>query len=125
MKMRSKKAQFAGRCVFCSQYGLSKEHIWPEWMRAFVPRRFQKTVHSVVHRERPSGLVEATTGGLHRPGDPMSQRLRIVCTKCNGGWMSNLQKQAREPLVLLIQGSLDSVGPDEQRRLAAWCAMFS
>ena len=27
-----------GRCIFCNGRGLSKEHMWPDWLKAYIPR---------------------------------------------------------------------------------------
>ena len=98
---------------------MSKEHIWPDWLRRYVPRNATTTRHT---RPGPFGLMK---GKLHRPGDPASQRLRCVCEKCNNGWMSHLQIKAKPILVGLISNTWESLDRDAQTTFSAWATMFT
>lgn len=91
----------AERCVFCQWEGkLSREHVWPKWIRSVVP---EGTRQGSIRRAR----VSAKTGEAHthlRHGLAASRRIRVICrSRCNGGWMSDLEQQIRpilEPLIL-------------------------
>jgi hypothetical protein len=56
-------------------------------------------------------------------GDPKSRKLRIVCGKCNNGWMSELQNTTKPILVPLMQGQQIILSEQRQRLLATWVAM--
>ena len=34
----SKKSKAQGKCIFCGGEGLTKEHVWPNWIKSVLPR---------------------------------------------------------------------------------------
>jgi hypothetical protein len=56
-------------------------------------------------------------------GDPKSKRVRVVCGKCNGGWMSGLQEKAKPFIVPLMLGQPTVLRPPAQQTVAAWATM--
>ena len=58
-----------------------------------------------------------------RAGDPLSSQVKVVCAKCNSGWLNRVQQAARPFLLPLFEGAKHTVDPDTQSRLAAWIAM--
>jgi hypothetical protein len=112
------------RCIFCTGFGLSKEHIWSRWTYALVPNKPSDT-HARGHF-------------VSSPGDPRSYekrdiknyqgnvntiRLRVVCKTCNNGWMSRLDKAVKpilSPLILCDPVTLDE---RSQTLLSTWIAM--
>ena len=30
-----------GRCIFCGKVGLTKEHMWADWLRSYIPRELR------------------------------------------------------------------------------------
>jgi hypothetical protein len=108
-------------CIFCgSQERLSGEHVYANWLREFLPRRVKYTSHWV---SQDGGDVKR--GKLSRPGDPFSQRLRIVCKNCNSGWMSQLQTASKPFLVPLLQGEWPALDAPAQLAVARWITMTS
>lgn len=108
------------QCIFCGFRGkLTKEHIWPEWMRQYLPRTLRYNYHWVMRNG--AGPVR---GKLHRPGDPHSQTLRVVCRECNNGWMSSLQEAAKPILLPLLGDHWSSISEADQKTLGAWASMF-
>ena len=116
----------AARCGFCPNPANSREHIFPKWLRPYVP----KLDHNA-HMASFTGLVP-TLGGLlewrkrgklHRPGSPYSQRLRVVCIKCNTGWMAKLQERVKPILVPFLEDQWPDVPPPDHAALAAWATM--
>jgi hypothetical protein len=106
-----------GQCIFCGEGGLTKEHIFAEWIQQLIPPRSTRTVHTATF-----GGLEFK-GKLHRPGDPLTKRLRIVCRNCNNVWMSGLQTQAKPLVSALIRGDWVSFDQSEQKIVASWMAM--
>jgi hypothetical protein len=107
-------------CIYCGGSPTTREHIWADWLRNYIP----KTQASHTASEsliNPDFSVEATTKKWG--GDPRSRRLKIVCRSCNGGWMSELQNAAKPILVRLILGQSIFLNKDQQQILAAWSAM--
>jgi hypothetical protein len=112
--------QQVGRCIFCGGRGLTKEHVWPKWLRSVLdpsmttPRHFYST----------SGFGRRRTV-THRSGSIESRRMRIVCERCNTGWMSRLQNNAKGRLLPLIRGQHISLTGTDHKILAAWSMMFT
>ncbi len=108
-----------GRCIFCGSHGLTKEHIWADWLRAYIPRiMLQHRIRStLVFPDRFEESLKRQTG------DPHSRRVRRVCGSCNNGWMSSLQVKARRFLVPMLKGDDTSFYKNGQTSLAAWVAM--
>jgi hypothetical protein len=131
MGKRTKRANLKppGKCAFCGAGHLTREHVWADWLKPYVPRTLTHTSQAVSrsaismfsdHRIHSQGK-----GILTGPGDPHSKRLRIVCGTCNSGWMSQLQEQAKPLLIQLIAGNWPNLSPHDQRVLAAWATMFT
>ncbi len=122
------------RCIFCDNTAdLSKEHIWPKWLRQYIPR-YPNAPDRALHSTGLSwiddnGNYKSTInsrGKLARPGEMADQKLRIVCERCNNGWMSQMQEQAKPFLVPRLQDNWsEPLGENGQRIIAAWAAMFT
>jgi hypothetical protein len=118
-KAKTSKSQRAGTCIFCGSLGLSHEHIWPDWLRNYIPRTMNehRTMSAEVY------LYKEETSLQRRTGDPHSRRIYCVCGSCNSGWMSRLQEQARPFLVPMLTGEKTSFHRRGQTTLASWIAM--
>ena len=56
-------------------------------------------------------------------GDPKSRKLRIVCSKCNNEWMSEIQGVTKPILIPFLRGQPTTLSELRQKRLATWIAM--
>jgi hypothetical protein len=115
-----KTSQKQGFCVFCGNPGLTKEHVWADWLNPYVAKDLSS--HSVsseiLHEDdRIEGQYRV------KSGDPRSRRLRIVCQDCNNGWMSRLQETTKMYLAPLVLGEVTAFDVPIQKRLGAWIAM--
>jgi hypothetical protein len=124
------------KCIFCEGTRLTKEHIWPDWLKDYIPKRFKQTAHATNLSSTvlaPDTLQPLSAhinhqikkGVLQRPGDPHSRRLRIVCATCNNGWMSRLQQKAKQHLVPLIADDWSQLSMHTSDILAAWATMYT
>jgi hypothetical protein len=114
------------RCIFCGKEGkLTNEHLWPDWLSNHFPRVMSRkglkvqTVHTPWVDGKPDGPPQV------RNGDPASQRLELVCGKCNNGWMSEMQSDAKPYLLPLLQGRWKSLSSDGTLAVANWITMNS
>jgi hypothetical protein len=57
-----------------------------------------------------------------KPGHSGTRKVRVVCQKCNGGWMSALEAQAKPLLLPLINGENGKISVEAQRVLATWAS---
>lgn len=110
-------------CVFCGSTAekLTKEHLYARWLQPFLfglhPHRNPRALHWV-----SSGDGDMATGKLSRAGDMHSQTLKVVCKKCNSGWMADLQEAVKPILIPLLKDEW-SVSVEAQATLSAWVAM--
>lgn len=107
-------------CIFCGKPGLTREHVWPDWLKKYVPKDMAEhsSLSATVHRTH-SEIIRKK-----RSGDLRSRRLRIVCGSCNNRWMSRLQERAKAYLLPLINGDVTAFDVRGQAVLSAWIAMF-
>jgi hypothetical protein len=97
-------------CAFCgSTSGLTREHLWPRWVRGLVGEAPGMTVWaSGEHVERARQLPPATV------------TVRKVCRTCNEGWLHDLEEAARPIMTPLIEGDAASLSVEDQRVIAYW-----
>lgn len=108
------------RCIFCDAEGMTHEHVWPEWLEVYVP----KTLSS--HTSLTGMLFKdnSTQSSIKSwSGDPRSRRVPVVCARCNGGWMSQVQTAVKNRLIPLLDGKVAFLRPYDQKILAAWATM--
>jgi hypothetical protein len=107
-------------CIFCGEPGITREHIWADWLKEFIPREMTE------HRTQRANVDPFEIDEVivkRRSGDPHSRRIPCVCGRCNSGWMSGLQEDARPFLVPLLKAQPVRLHRVAQRTLAAWAAM--
>jgi hypothetical protein len=109
-------------CLFCAGPGLSREHIWADWLKAYIKKDDPRhEISSLFHPapQRPEMIKEIKK----QEGDVRSRRLRVVCKTCNNGWMSRLQNRAKPILIPLLTGESATLSILDQQIIAAWATM--
>ncbi|WP_316161836.1 hypothetical protein [Bradyrhizobium sp. SZCCHNRI20481] len=117
----------AGKCVFCGGAGLSKGHVWPDWMNRILP-------NTATHHEQEIGKFSTFEPTVPGPaysirvaqGHARTRKPRNTCLACNGGWMSAIEGLARQSGARLLLGQpqlLDLVGQDAIASLLTLIAM--
>ena len=108
-----------GKCIFCNKGKLTKEHMYADWLRNFIPRemRDHRIYFSSVDIDRLNESTQRLTG------DPHSRRIRCVCKTCNNRWMSKLQEDTKPILTPILKGEATSLHRNAQRQLATWVTM--
>jgi hypothetical protein len=121
MPLLGRQAKEPGRCIFCGGLGLTKEHLWADWLRRYLPRQMPRhtTRGAFVHPH-----LEDQIAIERRSGDFYSRRVRCVCATCNNGWMSRLQSSAKPFLIPFLTGQPTSLNKRERRIISAWIAMM-
>jgi hypothetical protein len=107
---------FAKRCVFCQASGsgvtMTKEHVWPKWLGTQTSMEFG------------TGFELARINGIPvgepRSAKPFTRRPKIVCLRCNTGWMHDLEERARPSLLPLLDGFSSELGVASQVAVATW-----
>ncbi len=104
----------AGRCIFCERGGLTKEHIFPDWLGKMVPRTATEQ-----HKRGASTGDEGLTLAV-RQGKALTLKHRIVCGECNGTWMSGIEAATKPILLRLMRGVHTRLTFEDQRKLTTW-----
>jgi hypothetical protein len=104
-------------CLFCGSVPLTREHLWPDWLRREArikgrwPHRLQQEEDGYETRDQE---FEAP---------PFNQQVRAVCGDCNGGWMSDIEAAAKPIFQQLIYARGRRLHRAEQRTLASWALL--
>jgi hypothetical protein len=109
-----------GRCISCNSLGLTREHMWADWLRDYIPR--ERIEHYTAFKTFVPDKAEQTL--KRRTGDPHSTRIKCVCRKCNNEWMGKLQENAKPYLVPMLEGKNISLFRNGQNAIAAWATMM-
>src|SRR3954468_10391898 len=89
------------RCVFCGsrENQMSKEHVWPEWVRKYVPD--EVLAEDVTYRYSDSDRGEFQVVDQQ----PLFQkRVRKVCKPCNNEWMGRIEDRCEEHVEPIFLG---------------------
>jgi hypothetical protein len=104
----------ADACIFCGGTPVSREHLWPDWLRkeAAIREPFEFRIEQEADGAETRDVTFSTL--------PFTQTVRAVCARCNGGWMSTVEANARPILSDLIYGRGRTLDRAERRKLATW-----
>ena len=130
MTTRSPAAAPTNRCPFCGSSGrLTKEHVWPQWLRAkgpayglwaphFQGQRLSGSVTQAVTNEQ--GVVEYIPTAGPAAGEFLATVTVKVCGGCNRQWNERLEKPVQQLLGPVFNGGTTSLTPTDRRVLARW-----
>lgn len=108
-------------CIFCGGRPLSKEHIFPKWLHPLLPKTGRLNHQSLFQLDTIEGTEARTKTSS---GESYAGRLRVVCERCNNGWMSQLQEEVIPVLGPVVQGDPMTLSRRQLHALSAWVAMF-
>lgn len=104
------------RCAWCSNdaVGTGGEHIWDAWLNKVLPEtRYRAAKHYTI--DSPV---------IHYDSDSIDEKLPVVCTTCNNGWMSTLSLKAKDRFErTMLEGEPLSLGKKDAAVLAAFVFM--
>jgi hypothetical protein len=115
-------------CVFCGGTTLTKEHVWPQWLKNQpaigvdqlkpFPRRPHVSPRSTRSDFFTGPITEAVVRGEEQP--PHLLTVRVVCATCNNGWMASREATAQRILTPLMAGSRTDIDRGDLVKIAAW-----
>jgi hypothetical protein len=115
-----------GRCVFCGGTGLTKGHVWPDWLNKILPKT------ATYHEHETGKFITFETsilGPAHsvriEQGHARTRKPRNTCLRCNGGWMSTLEGFTRGCTSRLILGIPQLMGLGDQGALASLLTLIA
>lgn len=92
---------------------MSEQHVTPQWVRRVLPGGEEP--------EWLSGLIRDGKVTRESKGRAATIRYKVVCTRCNTGWMSRLEVESQSLLTPLMLGAASPpLDGDRQRLLARW-----
>lgn len=110
-----------GKCVFCGNGGLTKEHVWSDWLKQIIPRDWDRYEQYAADVHNPD---PATDKPRHKKqGAVHSRQARIVCGACNSGWMGDIVEAAKPVAQKLILGERFLLTKVPQAHLSPWIAL--
>jgi hypothetical protein len=106
----------ANACVFCGDDSrrLTDEHVFADWISEFFQVVYGKPLGGVAQ------LVNAEGGITQYTMIPFQQVVKIVCEKCNTGWMRRLEDGVQAVLKRMMLGQPTRLRPETQMKLATW-----
>ena len=105
----------ANACVFCgdASRGPTKEHVVSDW----ISELFGHYPGGMSQRLAEDGTVQSWATV------PFQDTVRVVCKRCNEGWMSRLESRVKNVLgPMLVQGWITTLSPRTQAAIAFWAA---
>lgn len=99
-------------CVFCGEGNLTLEHVFPNWMsKLFDPKTTVTTKIECVGKVEKSYVSSI-----------FQHKAKIVCSTCNGGWMSDIETSVEstlKPMLFNLDYST-KLNESDQKSLALW-----
>jgi hypothetical protein len=87
-----------GRCLFCGEREVTREHIWNEWLQKLLPAAGDR-IESWFSCAESEFIPEPDCYEvITRPGAVHTKVSRKYWSNCNGGWMREMGEVA-QPLV--------------------------
>jgi hypothetical protein len=112
-------------CIWnCGRPADSDEDVLAEWIRDYLGAKTGRK-RWMLRDLTPIDSPIRTTDNP-RPGPRRGHRVKadkIVCQRCNNGWMSELQNMAKLTLLAMFEGRSVTLGPSVQSTLLSWCTM--
>lgn len=110
-------------CVFCGGNRVTREHVFPFWLREAVGGGGHATHYRLAPDDSVAG--EATDYEAPWTAPEAEVVVRAVCTPCNNTWLNDLD-HAVEPLIIpLIRNRPTQLGDEERTLLATWAAKIA
>lgn len=111
-----------GRCIFCNGFGLTKEHVFPDWMRTVFTRlpTDTHTFYDIDYVDLPTIGTVPLPSRRTGQGQVGSKKVKVVCRACNNGWLSQLEQNAKPLLTEVLNGRQRTFSVADQKLLATW-----
>lgn len=120
--MSAKLNMTAKKCIFCQGGSMSKEHFWPDWMSSY----FEKSSNSRYGRQIYTSEVKSPSilsEQKYQNGHLSTKKFRVVCKKCNNGWMSQLEEKVKPLLLRSMENKLITLSTQCLSILSRWLVM--
>jgi hypothetical protein len=126
MVKKKRKPQEPGRCIFCDGLGMSKEHIWSDWIGELIlpqPKHKQGFAAFDFDRKTKEFHLQQDMTYAQKRGCLTQRQIRKVCRKCNNEWMSNAVGLAKPLAKKLITGEACKCSESDRSKLVTWLSI--
>lgn len=125
-KQSKRKCKQPGVCAFCGESGVTKQHVWPDWLKKIVPREGESHWQYLtsINLSYP-GTAIVQPDFQQKRGPTGAMKIRNVCMQCNGGWMSKIEQDSKPIVTTLINLQEAQVDLPKQKLIAAWATLLS
>lgn len=100
---------------------MTREHLWSDWM---APYLLQSPEHHEFRATFSNGRQKVLRDVVRdRQGGAHTKKIKAVCAKCNGIWMSDMETKVQPSLIPLILGQPFVLSVDMQKVICEWIAL--
>jgi hypothetical protein len=112
-------------CVFCGVGSVTREHIFPFWLREAVGGGGTATHFRAAAGVAPPPIGEHLEYERSWEAEDAEFVVRAVCASCNNGWMNDLDHAVMPIVVPLIRNDAPPIADDERTLLATWATKIA
>lgn len=112
-------------CIFCGRTPLTKEHVWPNWLKNVLEEDDSNTRGNYLINTDflDNNVIEITPNYIKRNGKTLNHTLKIVCEDCNNNWMSQIESKAKPILESLILNKPIVLNRSQQKFIIQWAIL--
>jgi hypothetical protein len=101
---------------------MTGEHLWSDFMGRFIPKGPRDSHIETWDTYRANTPIRPTDVRKRR-GHSTTRKLRRVCRKCNNGWMSRIDDEAKPYLLAMMYGQSINLDRAAQRKVVDWIVL--
>jgi hypothetical protein len=112
-------------CVFCGHQSVTREHIFPFWLREAVGGAGAATHYRAAPNSAPPPVREDLGYERSWSASDAEVVVRAACARCNNTWMNDLDLAVEPIIVPLIRNRAQALGAEERTLLATWATKIA
>jgi hypothetical protein len=112
-------------CVFCGVGSVTREHIFPFWLRQAVGGGGAATHYRSLPADAPPPIGRQLDYEPPWSADDAEVVVRAVCANCNNTWLNELDHAVEPIAVPLIRNDVHPISDDERTLLATWATKIA
>lgn len=121
----SQKQQFRNKCIFCNSDNTSREHIFPQWLRARINGPCHKPYDRNTFRRQADSSYKYSSFAKNTQNSVLGVTTKRVCTKCNNGWLSQLETRVIPIYFSLTEEPSVTLPEDKQLTISTWASILA
>lgn len=136
-QQRERQQKPQGQCIFCQGHGMTKQHIWPNWISRSEIAAKSNTAREANNTQNLQNIrleydpnnklttVIPVNKNIIHQGSRLSRKVRMVCAKCNNEWMSIIENKCKELVIALQSFKNVKLNYKNQLDLATWITILT